>query len=146
MGFENYKGSIKMGAGMTPASEGYPLMQSCDIQVDEDGTRLDKKLATLAGITPVEKTLPGGTGILRTGVMYFLATPATVEFGLPTTAEVGDMVYVSFQSSDNVIPTLRITTDNHTEIDVTLKPDTVYEIMGIYNGSVWVMVTHEVDI
>jgi hypothetical protein len=47
MAFENYKGSIKLGAGLTPAAEGYPLMQTSDIQAAEDGTRLDEYLKNL---------------------------------------------------------------------------------------------------
>ena len=49
MGFENYKGSIKLGAGLTPAADGYPLMQSCDIQVDEQGTTLAEWIARGGG-------------------------------------------------------------------------------------------------
>ena len=57
MGFEKYRGGIELGAGLSPASEGYPLMQTCDIQADADGTRLDEYLANLKtnatdGITP----------------------------------------------------------------------------------------------
>lgn len=47
MAFENYKGSIKLGAGLTPAAEGFPLMQTSDIQAAEDGTRLDAFLRNL---------------------------------------------------------------------------------------------------
>lgn len=47
MAFENYKGSIKLGAGLTPAAEGFPLMQTSDIQAAEDGTRLDECLASM---------------------------------------------------------------------------------------------------
>lgn len=42
MGFDSYKGSIKLGAGLTPSGAGYPLMQSCDIQVDEEGKTLQE--------------------------------------------------------------------------------------------------------
>lgn len=47
MGFKNYTGSMKFGSGLIPKSEGYPLMQTCDIQADEEGTRLDVYLANL---------------------------------------------------------------------------------------------------
>lgn len=47
MSFSSYNGSIKLGAGLTPAGTGYPLMQSCDIQVDEEGKRLDEELEEL---------------------------------------------------------------------------------------------------
>ena len=48
MSFSNYKGSLELGAGLTPSGEGYPLMQTCDIMAAEDGTRLDVLLANMA--------------------------------------------------------------------------------------------------
>lgn len=53
MGFNSYKGSIKMASGMKPEADGYPLMQSCDIQVDEEGTRLDAFLGAIPKIIPI---------------------------------------------------------------------------------------------
>ena len=53
MGFKNYKGSLVLGAGLKPAAEGYPLMQSCDIQVDEEGTRLDVLLNRIPKIVAI---------------------------------------------------------------------------------------------
>ena len=44
MSFEDYKGSINLGAGLKPSGEGYPLMQTSDIQAEEGGKRLDKLL------------------------------------------------------------------------------------------------------
>lgn len=52
MRFESYKGSIKLGAGLTPASEGFPLMQSCDIQIDENGKTLAEYIEN--GIDSIE--------------------------------------------------------------------------------------------
>lgn len=41
MAFESYKGGLEIGAGFTPSGDGgFPLMQSCDIQVDEEGHTL----------------------------------------------------------------------------------------------------------
>ena len=40
----SYKGSIPLIAGLKPASAGYPLAEANDIQIAEDGTRLDAKL------------------------------------------------------------------------------------------------------
>lgn len=60
MGFKSYSGTARLGAGLIPAAEGYPLMQSCDIQVAEDGTRLDEALnmivtefATIQKLVPI---------------------------------------------------------------------------------------------
>lgn len=48
MGFEKYEGGLELGAGLIPFGGGtFPLMQSCDIMVDEDGKRLDTELTEL---------------------------------------------------------------------------------------------------
>ena len=56
MGFDSYKGSVKLGSGLTPQGGAkFPLMQSCDIMVDNEGKRLDKKLEELTKTTvPIE--------------------------------------------------------------------------------------------
>lgn len=42
MGFSSYRGGFKVGAGFKPDGDsGFPLIESCDIQVGEDGQRLD---------------------------------------------------------------------------------------------------------
>lgn len=56
MSFESYNGSIKLAAGLTPAGSGYPLMQSCDIQVDKNGNRLDTMLKQI--ITRLNSSIP----------------------------------------------------------------------------------------
>lgn len=51
MGFSEYHGSVKLGSGLTPSGGAkFPLMQSCDIMVDNNGKRLDKALEDLAKI------------------------------------------------------------------------------------------------
>ena len=50
MGFEDYKGNLELHAGLTPLGD-YPLMQTCDIMADNEGTRLDVYLANMkAGV------------------------------------------------------------------------------------------------
>ena len=125
----SYQGSIDLIGGLRPKNNGsFKLVNMKDVY------------------QPVETTLPPDEGILQMGVMYFLTTPSEVIFGLPAKAEVGEMVYVSFQTSTDVVPTFLINTDNHTEVDITPEANRVYEIMGIYNGSMWVMVTYEVEV
>lgn len=46
MGFKDYKGDVSLISGLKPESEGYPLMETCDIQAEEGipgqpGKRLD---------------------------------------------------------------------------------------------------------
>jgi hypothetical protein len=48
MGFAKYEGGIELGAGLKPFGDGkFPLMQSCDIMVEESGKRLDTELVEL---------------------------------------------------------------------------------------------------
>ena len=48
MGFGSYRGGFKVGAGFKPDGDsGFPLIESCDIQVTEEGMRLDEYLANL---------------------------------------------------------------------------------------------------
>lgn len=75
MGFESYKGSIQMAAGMKPAAEGYPLMQSCDIQVAEDGTRLDaflNRIPKIVAITQAGYDALVAAGMIEKDVLYFI--------------------------------------------------------------------------
>ena len=123
-----YEGSVDLIGGLRPKNNGtFKLINMQDVY------------------QPVETAIPED-GVLQPGVMYFLTNSSAITVGLPEKAEVGEMVYVSFQTGADVIPTFLINTDNHTEVDITLEANRVYEIMGIYNGVLWVMVTHEVEI
>ena len=53
MAFKSYKGSIRMASGLIPEAKGYPLMQSCDIQVAEDGTNLEDFLNEMHKLVPL---------------------------------------------------------------------------------------------
>lgn len=46
MGFEKFKGGTTIGAGFKPWGD-FPLIESCDIMVDNEGKRLDTKLQEL---------------------------------------------------------------------------------------------------
>lgn len=51
MGFQNYKPGIALGAGLKPSGDAkFPLLQSCDVLVGEDGERLDQRLEKLEGL------------------------------------------------------------------------------------------------
>lgn len=48
MGFKSYRGGFKVGAGFKPdGTSGFPLMESCDIQIDEAGNRLDYEISRI---------------------------------------------------------------------------------------------------
>lgn len=75
MGFKSYKGSLVLGAGLTPSAEGYPLMQSCDIQVAEDGTRLDaliNRIPKIVALTQANYDDLVAAGMIEKDVLYFI--------------------------------------------------------------------------
>lgn len=75
MGFKSYKGSLVLGAGLTPSAEGYPLMQSCDIQVAEDGTRLDaliNRIPKIVALTQAKYDALVAAGMIEKDVLYFI--------------------------------------------------------------------------
>lgn len=54
---KNYTGSITLISGLKPRNNGdFPLMEAHDIVVDEDGTRLDEKLANIGSDGSVDLT------------------------------------------------------------------------------------------
>lgn len=59
----NYTGSITPISGLKPRNNGdFPLMEAHDIVVDEEGTRLDEKLASIGSggsvdLTEIERRL-----------------------------------------------------------------------------------------
>jgi hypothetical protein len=42
MGFESYKGNLKVISGLVPAGDNPILLQACNVQIDENGKTLDK--------------------------------------------------------------------------------------------------------
>lgn len=89
-------------------------------------------------------TLPSD-GIAKVGVMYFLGEITSLSAGFPATAERGDMVYLSF-STGATAPTVNVTTTNFIGIDTQIQANCYYEIMGVWDGSRWVCVVHEVSL
>lgn len=66
---ENYKGSIELISGLKPKNDGdFPLVHAHDVQVDEDGTRLDEKLKNMgdASLTVDAVKTDGGVNIIIT--------------------------------------------------------------------------------
>ena len=62
------------------------------------------------------------------------------ELGLifPTTANDGDVIYLTFKSGA-VATTLTIDTTNTCDIEVIPETNTGYEIFGMFNGSIWII-------
>ena len=92
---------------------------------------------------PTATTLPAD-GIAQVGVMYFLGEITSLTGGFPSTAKMGDMVYISFYTG-TTIPAVSLTTNNHIGLALDLSTNKCYEIIGLWNGAVWVFATQEVD-
>lgn len=124
---------------MKPKNEGdFALLDSCDVEL-EDGTRLDSKIALS------EKELPSDN-IALANKMYFLGEITELTVGFKDGSNIGDMVLISF-SSGSTAPSVEISTDNYAGIDnLTLRANCYYELIGLWNGTIWMFVKHEVDL
>ena len=130
--------SIELIDKIKPKNNGsFSLVDACDVEM-ADGTRLEDRLKK-----KVWTTLPEDN-IARVNVMYFMGELSELNVGFPESAEIGDMLFVSFSSSET--PTIvRFTTSNHKGLDkFAVKTNYFYELMGLWNGNEWVMVVHEV--
>lgn len=130
--------SIELIDKIKPKNNGtFPLVDACDVEM-EDGRRLEDAVKTHTA-----SEIPDD-GVLAVGVLYFLGEAESITVAFPETANCGDIIYLSFESG--IIPTvLTITTDNYAGLDnFIIQPEFTYEIMGVWNGSKWVMVKHEV--
>lgn len=93
---------------------------------------------------PTATSLPED-GIAEEGVMYFLGEITSISAGFPATAEPGGMVYISF-STGATAPTVEVITSNFIGIDTQIRTNCYYEIMGMWDGTRWVCVVHEVSL
>lgn len=122
----DYQGSIELIGGLTQKNNGdFKLVHAKDVY------------------QPTATALPSD-GIAQAGVMYFLGEITSLSVGFPETAEMGQMVYIAF-SSGVTLPTVSFTTDNHVGIgDIIMLENRHYELIGMYNGTLWVFATREV--
>lgn len=114
----------------------FPLMASRYVKLP-DGSLLSNNV-----VLP-EKTLPEDNVALP-NKMYILGEVAELSVGFSDGNNIGDMVLVSFSAGDTK-PTLTFTTDNYIGLDnISGLSNRYYELIGLWNGSVWVFVKYEV--
>ena len=130
--------SIELIDKIKPKNNGkFPLIDACDVEMP-NGKRLDKAMeAEIAMQLPED-------GIARIGIMYFLGELAELSVGFPETAELGDLLYVCFDSGE--IPTaLEFTTNNYGGVGrLDTKANASYELMGMWIGTKWSVLKREV--
>lgn len=103
----------------------------------------DHSQAAHAPIMESSTQLPDD-GIVKINTMYFLGEVTTLTVGFPTGAQLGDMVYVSFNSG-SIAPIVSVTTHNTVGLNsFAMYEYRCYEMIGLWNGNVWLFVTHEV--
>lgn len=130
--------SIELIDKIKPKNNGtFSLVDACDVEMP-DGSRLDEAMDTRTSTT-----IPND-GVLKVGILYFFGEVETLSFGIPDTARPGDMFYFSFSSG--TVPTeLDIRGDNIKGLDgFETDANSTYEIMGMWNGIEWLIVSHEV--
>ncbi|MBQ8497557.1 MAG: hypothetical protein IJ489_08905 [Clostridia bacterium] len=105
----------------------------------------DRTLIELVQSYTAEKILPDDC-ILKVGKMYFLGEITELTVGLPESAAIGDMVYLSF-STGAITPAVVLTTGNFIGLDgLIFLANRYYEFIGMWNGSVWVFAKNEVTL
>lgn len=83
-------------------------------------------------------------GIAEANIMYFLGELERLTVGFPGTANIGDMIFISF-TTGSTSSELSITTDNFIGLhNLLLKVNCYYELIGLWNGEKWIFVQHEV--
>ena len=75
---------------------------------------------------------------LKANQKYNFGEVAELSLAFPTTANDGDVIYLTFKSGA-VATTLTIDTTNTCDIEVIPEVNTGYEIFGMYNGSIWII-------
>lgn len=96
MAFEKYNPGIKLGAGLTPSGgASFPLMQSCDIMVENGGKRLDTAIGEIWGAI--------NEGISGSGVSGATFTPSV--------SPEGDLSWSNDRGKENP-PTVNIRGDD----------------------------------
>ena len=149
MGFDDYKGSIRMGAGMKPEADGYPLMQTCDIQAGPDGKRLDVLLAELSG----------GGGNDSQNVNQVVTTSGTGNYYVATVEGIDELkagisfIMIPHTRSTSKRPSLNVndlgakgirrfsssTTDSAMELTNAPSLKEGIPIRLMYNGTYWII-------
>ncbi len=83
-------------------------------------------------------------GILQLNTMYFIGEIDSLTVGFPNTANLCDMIYLSFTTGDET-PQFSFTTDNHIGLDNIHKLKNYnYELIGMWQGAKWMFAIHEV--
>lgn len=87
MGFNSYRGGLEVGAGFTPIAD-FPLMQSCDIQVGEDGKTLAEFINEQGGgiSAAIIDVIELPTEDIRTDALYRVVTGTFYGNGIPLTS------------------------------------------------------------
>ena len=75
---------------------------------------------------------------LSSNKQYNFGEVTSLSLAFPTSAEDGDVVYLTFFSGDSET-SLTIDTTNTCDIEVVPETNTGYEIFGKYNGLVWIV-------
>lgn len=127
----SYEGSIELIGGLKPKNDGnFKLVNAKDIY------------------QPVETSWPEDSA-LKVGVMYFLSQLVFVGFKLPKDAKAGDMVYAAFTTSDYITGD-RMFIEGSDYIGISEEEmaqvtiNKTYELMGIHNGTTWMLTLREV--
>ena len=84
------------------------------------------------------------TMTLEANKEYYAGALTSLTLSFPQTAEIGDYCYICFTAGTTC--EMSIQTTNSTDISPTFSSGYIYEIMGKWNGSKWLLAVHESEV
>lgn len=124
------------GVSTTLHSRSYNMMTSTWSDWEEVSVSRSEFKSAINSLKPTPITVIPST--LEANQKYNFGEVAELSLAFPTTANDGDVVYLTFESGATAT-TLTIDTTNTCDIEVIPEVNTGYEIFGMYNGSIWII-------
>ena len=131
--------------GLIKVHEAHSADTALQAYDDINGNMIHDTYATKAELRPTPVTDVPSTLVANTPYNFGEQTELSLLF--PTTANDGDVIYISFLSRD-IATNLTVDTTNTTEIDLVPETNTGYEIYAKYNQSIacWIVKYSEYSI
>ena len=103
---------------------------------DANGNRIDTTYATKTELRPTPIT--STTTAITANNSYNYGEQTELSIAFPTTANDGDVVYITFTSGATAT-VLTLDTTNTSDIELIPEANTGYEVYAKYNGTIWIV-------
>ena len=127
--YKNYTDSLQhaLESGLTTVGKA---------KTDMNGNQIDITYATKTELRPTPITSTATAITANNSYNYGEQTELSIAF--PTTANDGDVVYITFTSGATAT-VLTLNTTNTSDIELIPEANTGYEIYAKYNGTIWIV-------